>query len=59
MPAQDVSTSVWPNMEPGMPLLLTSWTLKRDDLGFSWKVFDCIALRNDLIAMRSKKRLKS
>jgi len=46
-------------MEPGMPLLLTSWTLKRDDLGFSWKVFDCIALRNDLIAMRSKKRLKS
>ena len=57
MPVQDVSTSVWPNMELGMPLLLTSWTRKRDDLGFSWEVFDCITLRNDLIAMRLKKNI--
>jgi hypothetical protein len=43
-------------MEPGIPLLLTSGTLKRDGLGFLWKVFGCITLRNDLIAMRQEKK---
>jgi hypothetical protein len=47
--------SVWPNMEPGVPLLLTSRALKRDDLSFFWKVFDRIALRNDLIAYEVEK----